>query len=79
MIRKGSLVIMGERIQGRAVVPSTEYPPPGSLCVVISNPRESTVYHRGPSLTAIKRTVDVLCDGTVFEKCDVGLLIEVKK
>ena len=81
MIRKGSLVMMCEQrdSKGRVAVPSNEYPPVGSLCVVITNPREAATHHRGPSLTVIKKTVDVLCDGKIFEKCPVTAFIEVKR
>ena len=79
MIRKGSLVMMGARPPGHNYVPYSEYPPTGSLCVVVSNPRETPVYQKGPSLTALKKTVDVLCDGVIFEKCEVAVFIEVKR
>lgn len=75
MIQKGSLVVMGGLKPNPAI---TGWPPPGSLCIVISNPRETSTVSRGSQIS-LKKTVDVLFEGRVFEKCEVGMLIEIKK
>jgi len=61
------------------------YPPEHSLCVVLGAPKERDLsthdryYNSKSGLIALKRSIDVVCDGKWFGPCDVKAFVEVKQ
>jgi len=61
------------------------YPIERSLCIVTSNPRERDLsahdrnYNSVTPLIALKKSIEVICDGKWFGPCDVKAFEEVKQ
>ena len=60
-----------------------EYPPPGSVCVVVSPPKERDLAHQLRATysghVSLKKAIDVLHEGRVYRSCEVRAFFEVKK
>ena len=61
---------------------STRYPPEGSLCIVVSSPRERDLSDQlrmqTPGHISLKKAVDVLYEGKVYYDCELRSFKEVK-
>jgi hypothetical protein len=61
------------------------YPPERSLCIVTSGPKESDLSthdrHHNPdaSWIALKKSIEVICDGKWHGPCDISAFEEIKK
>jgi hypothetical protein len=61
------------------------YPPERSLCIVTSSPKEKDLsthdrhYNPKSGLIALKKSIEVICDGKWFGPCDIKAFIEVKQ
>tara|TARA_A100001011_G_scaffold389694_1_gene471668 strand:+ start:2318 stop:2611 length:294 start_codon:yes stop_codon:yes gene_type:complete len=61
------------------------YPPEGSVCIVLSNPKEKDLaYQTGYSDKSknhimLRKSIDVICEGQVFSPCLMAAFDEVKK
>jgi len=60
-----------------------EYPPAGSLCIVISRPREKDLATQLRATytghVSLKKAVDVLHEGIIYKDCELRAFSEVKK
>ena len=91
MIRKGTIVrrkpndFCSLSLALRYDVLTSQYPPPDSLCVVTSNPKEVDLsshdrnYNSKTSIIILKKGVEVICDGKWYGPCDINAFKEVKK
>lgn len=83
MIKKGSLV---KRIEDSMLshidskVLSRSYPPEGSLCIVVSSPRERDLRNQYPffnNVINLKKAIDVMSENTLYKDCEVHAFIRV--
>ena len=85
MIKVGAMV---ERVEDkilayiRPYALAKDYPPQGSLCIVVSSPRETDLSGQRLSwgndgYVALAKAVDVMCDGRLYKKCDLKAFIEL--
>ncbi len=60
-----------------------EYPPPDSLCVVVSKPRERDLAAQLRATytghVSLKKAIDVLYEGRIYRDCELRAFSEVKK
>ena len=65
----------------RAVLVS-DYPPAGSVCVVVSRPRERDLAYQlratYPGHVSLKKAIDVMHEGRVYKDCELRAFSEVK-
>ena len=89
MLKKGSLVkrvsnVELGHIDGRVL--AEEYPPEGSICVVVTSPKERnlasqlkrSVIFRGFGIVGLKKAVDVMSENRLYENCEVSAFERVK-
>lgn len=61
---------------------SLHYPPPDSLCVVVTPPREKDLSNQlrmqVPEHISLKKAIDVLFEGRVYHNCELRSFKEVK-
>jgi hypothetical protein len=83
MIKKGSLV---RRIDDSRLghidsgVLLRSYPPEGSLCVVVSSPREKDLRDQHPffsNVINLKKAIDVMSENTLYKDCEIHAFIRV--
>ena len=61
------------------------YPPECSLCIVTSGPKERDLsthdrhYNPKSGLIALKKSIEVICNGKWFGPCDIKAFEEVKQ
>ena len=85
MISQGSLVLRLDNDYlthlNREVL-RREYPPPGSLCVVVSSPKERDLSGQlrvqMDGHISLKKAIDVLHGGKVYSSCELRAFKEVK-
>ena len=86
MIREGTVVyrIADEYLThiNRAVL-RDKYPPPGSICIVITGPKERDLADQlratYPGHVSLKKAVDLLHEGQVYKNCEMRAFSEVKR
>ena len=86
MIRKGSLVRRrGSKycIHLRRDILAHDYPPENEVCIVVAFPKEKDLAYqerriKAVEIIALKKTIDVICNGRLFGPCDMLLFDEVK-
>ena len=59
-----------------------DYPPQGSLCIVVSNPKEIDLSEQRLSwgndgYVALAKAIDVMCEGRLYRKCDLKAFKEL--
>ena len=86
MIKKGSLVRRRRSascIHLRRDIFHNDYPPEGDVCIVVSAPKEKDLTYQLRRVTAdyiaLKKSIDVICHGTLFSFCEMSLFEEVTK
>ena len=91
MILKGSLV---KRVSDDSLthidkrILAEEYPPEGSVCVVITSPKEKNLAHQsiyrnrfsrlGVGVVGLKKAVDVMSENKLYKNCEVLAFMKVK-
>ena len=86
MIKKGALV---KRVRDSSLthihhsVLKDKYPPEGSICVVITSPKEKDLAHQSiyPNRLAwvgLKKAIDVMSENRLYKDCDVMAFAKVK-
>lgn len=85
MIKKGSLVSRkpdGYCAHLRGDIFKNDYPPAGEVCIVVSTPKEKDLSYQlrrvSEDYIALKKAIDVIYCGALFELCDMALFEEVK-
>lgn len=89
MIRKGSLVkrVSNMHLTHISVkVLSENYPPEGSICVVVSPPKERDLAYQssrrylpqGIGFVGLKKAVDVMSGNRLYENCEISAFERVK-
>jgi len=86
VIKKGSLVRRKRSdfcIHLRRDIFHNDYPAEGDVCIVVSAPKEKDLTYQLRRVTtdyiALKKSIDVVCLGTLFRFCEMSLFDEVVK
>ena len=58
------------------------YPPQDSLCIVVSNPKETDMSEQRLSwgsegYVSLAKAIDVMCEGRLYEKCELKAFKEL--
>ena len=91
MIKKGSLVrrkpndycSLSLALRYDCLIES--YPPEREICIVTANPREADLsshdrhYNPKSGYIALKRSIEMVCNGKWYGPCDLNAFDEVKK
>ena len=85
MITEGTIVYRAKSDDlthlNRAVL-KTQYPPAGSVCVVVTRPRERDLAYQlratYPGHVSLKKAIDVMFEGRVYKDCELRAFSEVK-
>ena len=91
MITKGALV---KRVSNSSLthidrrILADEYPPEGSICVVITSPKDRDLSHQsiyrnrwsqqGLGVVGLKKAVDVMSENKLYKNCEILAFIKVK-
>ena len=91
MLRKGVLV---RRVDDNALrhiharVLMDCYPPEGSVCVVVTSPKEKDLSHQGVyrselsragvGVVGLKKAVDVMSENRLYKDCEVTAFVKIK-
>jgi hypothetical protein len=87
MIKKGLLVKRIENDRLRHIehnVLLTQYPPAGSLCIVVSSPKEKDLSEQAAfrrmytHAINLKKAIDVMSENKLYKDCEVTAFIKVK-
>ena len=86
MIKKGSLVRRKQSdfcIHLRRDIFHNDYPPEDEVCIVVSPPREKDLTYQlrrvRADYIALKKSIDVVCQGVLFTLCEMSLFEEITK
>lgn len=86
MLKKGAMVKRVEDSKLRHIdqkVLLTQYPPEGSLCIVVTSPKERNLTdqaafrHAYSHAISLKKAIDVLSENKLYKDCEIRAFVKV--